>query len=107
MIEPCAHETLLNCINPLEIPPMGDMTLSEAKQLVRDTNLSLMGNLHTTDVMLNPDVTVVQDAAKQAILDAGTGGGFVLSTGDQCGWDTPDENIFALVETARTYGVYE
>ena len=45
-------------------------------------------------------------AAKQAIDDAAVGGGFILSTGDQCGRDTPDENIFAMVETARTYGRY-
>jgi hypothetical protein len=28
----------------------------------------------------------------------------MLSTGDQCVRDTPEENIMALVETARTYG---
>jgi hypothetical protein len=27
-------------------------------------------------------------------------------TGDQCGRDTPDENIRAMVDTARTYGRY-
>jgi len=46
------------------------------------------------------------DAAKQAIDGAAEGGGFVLFTGDQCGRDTPDENIAAMVETARTYGGY-
>jgi hypothetical protein len=29
-----------------------------------------------------------------------------LSTGDQCGRDTPEENIFKLVEVAKTYGKY-
>ena len=29
-----------------------------------------------------------------------------LSTGDQCGRDTPAENLHAMVETARTYGRY-
>lgn len=32
--------------------------------------------------------------------------GFFLSTGDQCGRDTPDENLYAMIETARTYGKY-
>jgi hypothetical protein len=31
---------------------------------------------------------------------------FILSTGDQCGCDMWFENIHAMVETARTYGVY-
>jgi len=30
----------------------------------------------------------------------------ILSTGDQCGRDTPDENLAAMIETARTYGRY-
>jgi uroporphyrinogen decarboxylase len=33
-------------------------------------------------------------------------GGFILSTGDQCGRDTPDENMHAMIETAREYGIY-
>jgi len=30
----------------------------------------------------------------------------VLSTGDQCGRDTLDENIFIMVETAKEFGKY-
>ena len=56
--------------------------------------------------MLHGSVDDVIAASKQAIDDAAHGGGFMLSTGDQCGRDTPDENIFAMVETARTYGKY-
>ena len=68
--------------------------------------LVLKGNLHTTNVMLNGSVEDVIKASKQAIDDAAAGGGFVLSTGDQCGRDTPDKNLFAMIETARTYGRY-
>ena len=106
MVEVCARETALNCINPLEIPPMGDMTLAEAKRIVKGTQLSLMGNLHTTDVMLRGTAEQVRAASRQAIDDAAEGGGFILSTGDQCGWATPDANILAMVETAETYGRY-
>ncbi|HNU12785.1 MAG TPA: uroporphyrinogen decarboxylase family protein, partial [Rubrivivax sp.] len=66
----------------------------------------LMGNLHTTEVMLRGSVEDVRKASRKAIDDAGAGGGFILSTGDQCGRDTPDENLRAMVETARTYGRY-
>jgi len=48
----------------------------------------------------------VVDASKRAIEDAAEGGKFILSTGDQCGRDTPDENIFAMIQTAREYGKY-
>jgi uroporphyrinogen decarboxylase len=51
----------------------------------------------------------VEDVVREsrAAIDAAAGGGrFILSTGDQCGRDTPDENLRAMVETARTYGQY-
>jgi len=105
LVRICAEETELSSINPLEIPPMGDCDLALLKREYGH-KLSLMGNLHTTDVMLKGSVQTVIDAAKQAIDDAAAGGGFILSTGDQCGRDTPDENLRALIDTARTYGKY-
>jgi uroporphyrinogen decarboxylase len=105
LVKWCAEETDLNCINPLEIPPMGDCDLAEVKRLY-GKQIALMGNLHTTNVMLFGSVQDVENAARQAIDDAGQDGGFILSTGDQCGRDTPDENIFKLVEVAKTYGGY-
>lgn len=106
LVEMLATETDVNLINPLEIPPMGDIDLAEVKR-THGSKIALMGNLHTTDVMLKGDVARVRRAALQALRDAGQGGGFVLSTGDQCGRDTPRENIFALVQVAKEYGHYE
>ena len=100
-----AEETDLNCVNPLEVPPQGDCSLAEIKQAY-GKRLALMGNLHTTDVMRYGSPQDVKRASLQAILDAGQGGGFILSTGDQCGRDTPDENVFTMVETSRTFGQY-
>lgn len=100
-----ADETDLDCINPLEEPPMGDVHLRDVKERYGG-RLSLMGNLNTTSVMLFGEPADVEEAARRAIDDAGRDGGFILSTGDQCGRDTPDQNIFKLVETARTYGRY-
>ena len=84
---------------------MGDCDLAELKRLYGD-KIVLKGNLHTTDVMLYGSVDDVVAASRKAIDDAAAGGGFILSTGDQCGRDTPDENIRAMVDTARTYGKY-
>ena len=103
MIKICAEETDLDSINPLEIPPMGDCNLKEIKEKF-GKKLSLMGNLHTTEVMLRGTIKVVEETSKKAIDDAAEGGGFILSTGDQCGRDTPDENIYAMIKTARKYG---
>ncbi len=105
LVRICAEETDLSSINPLEPPPMGDCDLAEIKRRYGD-RLSLMGNLHTTEVMLRGTPETVIEASKRAIDVAAEGGGFILSTGDQCGRDTPDENIYAMIETARTYGRY-
>jgi uroporphyrinogen decarboxylase len=105
LIHILATETDLDSVNPLEISPMGDCDLTEVKR-TDGSKIALMGNLQTTDVMLRGSVEDVRAASKAALDAAGAGGGFILSTGDQCGRDTPDENISAMVEVARTYGKY-
>lgn len=105
MVEVCANETDLDYINPLEIPTMGDCDLGECKEKFGG-RLALMGNLHTTNVMLMGTPHDVKYESLKAILAAGKNGGFVLSTGDQCGRDTPDENIFAMIQTVKEYGCY-
>jgi len=66
--------------------------------------LCLKGNINTFGFMLNATPVQVEEKAKRLIDDCAAGGGFVLSTGDQCGRDTPDANLFKLVEVAQTYG---
>jgi uroporphyrinogen decarboxylase len=105
LIKIMAEETTLTVIDPLEIPPMGDCNLAEIKKLYGH-KIVLKGNLHTTDVMLFGTPLDVIAASKKAIDDAAEGGRFILSTGDQCGRDTPDQNLLAMVNTARTYGKY-
>jgi len=100
-----AEETDLTVIDPLETPPMGDCDLADLKRRF-GSKIVLKGNLHTTDVMLRGRPDDVAAASRRAIDDAAEGGRFILSTGDQCGRDTPDENLLAMVETARTYGRY-
>jgi uroporphyrinogen decarboxylase len=100
-----AAGTDLDCIDPLEVPPMGDCDLVEIKARFGD-KLALKGNLHTTEVMLRMDPAGVEREARKVLEIGMPGGGFILSTGDQCGRDTPDENIFKLVEVCEKYGRY-
>jgi uroporphyrinogen decarboxylase len=100
-----AEETDLTALEPVEPPPGGDCDLAEVKARYGH-RLALKGNLQTTDVMLLGSPADVERAAKWCIDVAAPGGGFVLSTGDQCGRDTPEANIRKLVEVAETYGRY-
>jgi uroporphyrinogen decarboxylase len=95
----------VNVMEPLERPPGGDVDLAEVKRKFGD-KFCLKGNVNTFETMLNGSVQDVEREAKACIDAAAHGGGFILATGDQCGRDTPDENLFALVEVANTYGRY-
>ncbi len=105
LVELAAEQTDLDCIDPLEVPPMGDCNLKEIKQKYGG-KIALKGNLHTTDVMLLMDEQGVEKEALKCLEDAMEDGGYVLSTGDQCGRNTPDANIFKLVEVCEKYGNY-
>lgn len=105
LIKTCYEQTELDYLNPLELPPTGDCTLKECKEKFGD-RLCLMGNLHTTDTMLYGTPEKVKLESLKAIRDAGQGGGFILSTGDQCPRDTSDENFAAMVNAAKEYGTY-
>lgn len=105
LVKIMAEETHLTMIDPLEQSPMGDCDLADLKRQFGD-RITLKGNLHTTTTMLQGTPEDVVRACKGAIDAAAAGGRFILSTGDQCGRDTPYENIHAMVETARTYGKY-
>lgn len=106
LVQMLVEETDVTSVNPLEEPPMGDIDLAEVKAAC-GARIGLMGNLHTTEVMLHGTPAHVKEKSIAAMRAAGQGGGFVLSSGDQCGYATPDENLFAMVEAGHEYGVYD
>ncbi len=105
LVELAARETDLDCIDPLEVAPMGDCDLGDLKERF-GRDLALKGNLHTTSVMLEMDAEGVEREARACLEAAMAGGGYILSTGDQCGPGTPDANIVRLVEVCEKYGQY-
>jgi uroporphyrinogen decarboxylase len=106
LVDLLVEHTCLDCINPLEMPPMGDVLLPEVKA-AHGKNIALMGNLHTVDTMLYGSSEDVYRAAEKAIQAAALDGGFIMSTGDQCPLDTPDENLHAMVQAAKDFGTYQ
>jgi hypothetical protein len=99
------RETDINVMEPLERPPGGDIDLAEAKRRYGD-KFCLKGNVNTFDTMLRGTVADVEQEARACIDAAAAGGGYILSSGDQCGRDTPDDNLFALIDVAKSYGKY-
>ena len=105
VVEMVAEETEVDVMEPLEELPGGDVDIAEIKRRY-GKKLCLKGNLNTFEFMLRASPEQVEEKAKRLIDDCAADGGFVLSTGDQCGRDTPDANLYKLVEVAREYGRY-
>jgi uroporphyrinogen decarboxylase len=74
--------------------------LDLAKSEIGD-RVCLMGNLDPTTVLLQGTTALVEEAARQAISDAGEGGGFILGSGCEVPPATPLENIKTMVRVAR------
>lgn len=105
LVQIVADETDIDVMEPMEEPPGGNVDIAEAKRRVGN-KLCIKGNINTFDFMLNAAPDQVEAKCKKLIDEAARDGGFVLSTGDQCGRDTPHANLFKMVEVAETYGRY-
>jgi len=89
-------------VHPLE--PTAGMDLSTAKQLVGE-RMCLIGNLDITHILVDSNRDEVFAAVRQAIHDAGQGGGFILAP-DHSHPGISVERLRWMVEAAREYGRY-
>ncbi len=105
MIEVFAKETELNMIEPLEAPPTGNISLKEVKQKY-GKRLCLKGNVNTFKTLEKGTPQEVEEEAKKCIEDGAEGGGFILSSGDEVPFDTPEQNLKAMINAGKKYGVY-
>jgi len=102
----------LDCICPFERPPGGDVTnLREVKKLL-DNRTTFNGNVHTVATLIQGTPADVRREVLE-ILEAFENSfennlenthRLIIGTGDQVGYETPEENIIAMIETARQYG---
>jgi MtaA/CmuA family methyltransferase len=71
----------------------------------------LQGNIEPAGVMYRGSPVEVRAACRRAIeqggAPSGSGSRFILSAGCEVPRDTPPENLRAMVDAARTFGVYE
>lgn len=81
------------------------VSLREAKRRFGD-KVILVGGLDQTRELLTGTPEEVEAQAKDAIEQAASGGGFVLSGGCELSAITPPENIHAAVRAAEKYGRY-
>ena len=80
------------------------VSLRTAKERVGD-RVCLMGNLDPVELLWRGKPEAVGLAARQAIADAGSGGGFILGSGCEVPVAAPQENLRVMIETAQEKGL--
>jgi MtaA/CmuA family methyltransferase len=79
--------------------------LRRAKEVLRGKT-TFLGPVNPGLIFSSPTPGPVEEAARAAIEVLAPGGEFILGPGCALGFDTPADNIHALVESAWRYGVY-
>jgi hypothetical protein len=94
----------LDCICPFERPPGGDVTDLDQVRRALGGRTTFNGNVHTVEALIRGTPSDVRRQVIE-ILEVFEGSSrLIVGTGDQVGWETPDENIHAMIETVREYG---
>ena len=95
----------VDCICPFERPPGGDVTdLDEVRKQLGGA-VTMNGNVHTVETLIRGRPRDVEREVLE-IAEAFAGEPrLIIGTGDQVGYETPEENIRAMIETARRLSV--
>jgi hypothetical protein len=96
----------VNCLNPIEPPPMGDLTLREVRSIV-ENRMCLEGNIEADDLHRAP-AEHIRRLVQQAV-EEGRGGGFILCpTSGFMEWPFATErlvdNYLTYIEAGLEYG---
>jgi hypothetical protein len=89
-------------VHPLE--PTAGMDLATAKEMVGE-RMCLIGNLDITHILVDASREEVASAVRQAIHDAGSGGGYILAP-DHSHPGISVERLRWMVEAAHEFGRY-
>jgi uroporphyrinogen decarboxylase len=65
-----------------------------------------LGPIDPSEVLANGTPELVREKCREALEILAPGGGFILGPGCALPATTPDENIDALIETAKEHGRY-
>lgn len=86
----------------LEIDQKADQISSKH---ATDWKTTLLGPIDPSDVMTNGTPEQVMDKCREALENLSPGGGFILGPGCALSAETPDENMDAMIEAAKTFNI--
>ena len=94
----------IDCACPFERPPGGDVDGIEGLMKVRkllEGKVAMNGNVHTVETLIRGTPEAVRREVreiKQAFRDEPR---MIIGTGDQVGYETPEQNLIAMIEEAK------
>ena len=98
-------ESGVDVLNPVQVSAAG-MDTRELKKRFGPQITFYGGGVDTQHVLPQGTQQEVRDEVKRRIDDLAPGGGFIFTTVHNIQADVPPENIVAMWETVREYGVY-
>ena len=93
----------LDCIAPLD--PLGGYSSAQIREAVGDGAI-LMGGINTLS-FLESSPEDIKEEAKRCMSGAGENGGFILGSGCVIPRNAKRENLLAVMEAVREFGVYK
>ncbi len=100
---PYIVESGADAIEPLEYE--SGVRLKPLKEEFGD-KITLIGNISATYILTYGTTEDTINATKQAIKDAANGGGYILGAGSDILGTCKYENVKAMIETVKKYGIY-
>ena len=99
----------VDCLQPVEPPPMGDVDLADAKKRIGD-RVTLVGNIQTHEIMTAPTPTL-EEMVRDCVTIGKPNGRFVLSPSAEpiltpTITDLHRDNLLAYLETGYQEGRY-
>lgn len=96
-------EAGVDCTEPLERQPLGNVEIGDAKRRIGRT-VCLKGNVDPVNTLLKGSPQDVDREIEEIIKTAGSDGmGLIVGTSDQAARDTPIENMEAFGEAVEKY----
>ena len=92
-----------DAVNPIE--PVAGMELKKVKQLVGD-RVCLAGNIDCAQLLPYGTREQVRQSVRQAIADAGIGGGYIVTSSNSIHSSCDPQNLVAMVDAVRQFGRY-
>ncbi|MBI4024956.1 MAG: hypothetical protein HY360_08235 [Verrucomicrobia bacterium] len=97
-----------DALQPVEAPPMGDITLAEAREMT-EGNIALVGNIQVGE-MYRSTPEKIDALCREAIEQGKPGGGFILGITSSYYSSSMDDrtlaNYIAYIDAGRKYGDY-